>query len=148
MEKFESVFAVSSANITQDYHDARSWSPTALWTGSALSFILFLSAYLIVNKAVHYPVPKGPRGLPILGSFPFLTHYPELTLSRWAQKFGPLYSIWLGNQHVVVISSAEVAKDLLVANGSIFSSRKEMYIKSQHILAGRGITTTPYNDTW
>ncbi|KAK7914535.1 hypothetical protein PG985_012238 [Apiospora marii] len=160
MEKFESVFAVSTANITQDYHDARSWSPTALWTGSALSFILFLSAYLIVNKAVHYPVPKGPRSLPILvptlsainppraGSFPFLTHYPKLTLSRWAQKFGPLYSIWLGNQHVVVISSAEVAKDLLVANGSIFLSRKEMYIKSQHILAGRGITTTPYNDTW
>ncbi|KAK8122217.1 hypothetical protein PG984_010887 [Apiospora sp. TS-2023a] len=151
MDKFESVFAVLPANITQGYHDAGSWSMRALWTGSVLSCILLLSIYLLLqshnNKSV-YPVPKGPRGLPILGSFPFLTHYPELTLSRWAEKFGPLYSLWLGNQRVVVISSPEVAKDLLVINGSIFSSRKDMYIKSRHILHGRGLTTTPYTDTW
>ncbi|KAK6839153.1 hypothetical protein PG987_005019 [Apiospora arundinis] len=151
MEKFESVFAVSTANITQGHHAVQAWSTRALWTGSVLSCILFLSIVLLLQshsgKSV-YPVPRGPRGLPILGSFPFLTHYPELTLSRWAEKFGPLYSIWLGNQRVVVISSAEVAKDLLVTNGSIFSSRKDMYIKSRHILAARGITSTPYNDTW
>ncbi|KAG8533421.1 uncharacterized protein KY384_002204 [Bacidia gigantensis] len=36
----------------------------------------------------------------------------------------------------------------MVTNGNIFSSRKEMFIKSQTIFAGRGITATPYNDRW
>ncbi|KAK7464944.1 hypothetical protein VKT23_006152 [Stygiomarasmius scandens] len=36
----------------------------------------------------------------------------------------------------------------MVVNGSIFSSRKEMFLKSQIIFAGRGITATPYNDRW
>ncbi|KAG6879386.1 hypothetical protein C0992_003100 [Termitomyces sp. T32_za158] len=94
------------------------------------------------------PIPDGPMGLPIVGSFPFLTKYPELTLDFWASKFGPLYSMWLGNQLFVVISDPHIVKDLMVTNGAIFSSRKEMFLKSQTIFAGRGITATPYNDRW
>lgn len=82
------------------------------------------------------------------GSFPFLTEYPELTLDKWAKKYGDLYSIWLGNQLFVIISSPHVAKDLLVTYGAVFSSRKEMFIKSKTVFAGRGITATPYNDRW
>lgn len=83
-----------------------------------------------------------------IGSFPFLTNYPELTLDYWAKKFGPIYSMWLGNQLFVVVSDPQIVKDLMVANGALFSSRKEMFLKSQTIFAGRGITATPYNDRW
>ncbi|KAI0475658.1 cytochrome P450 [Xylariaceae sp. FL0804] len=93
-------------------------------------------------------IPDGPQGLPILGSFPFLTHYPELTLDKWAKKFGDLFSLWLGEQLFMIISSPEIAKDLIVTNGNNFSSRKEMFIKSQIVFAGRGITATPYNERW
>ena len=55
------------------------------------------------------------------GSFPFLTHYPELMLDHWYKKFGPLYSFWLGNQLFVVISDPGIAKDLFVTNGATFS---------------------------
>lgn len=48
----------------------------------------------------------------------------------------------------MIISDPVVAKDLIVNNGSTFSGRKEMFIKSQIVFAGRGITATPYNDTW
>lgn len=82
------------------------------------------------------------------GSFPFLTHYPELTLDYWAKRFGDLYSVWLGNQLFVIVSDPGIAKDLMVTNGAVFSSRKEMFIKSQTVFAGRGITATPYNDRW
>ncbi|KAG6836307.1 hypothetical protein H0H93_009280 [Arthromyces matolae] len=62
------------------------------------------------------PIPDGPWGLPVVGSFPFLTHFPELTLDYWAKKFGPLYSMWLGNQLFVVISDPHIVKDLMVTN--------------------------------
>ncbi|KAG5640609.1 hypothetical protein DXG03_007942 [Asterophora parasitica] len=93
-------------------------------------------------------VPLGYQYLLTSGSFPFLTHYPELTLDYWAKKFGPLYSMWLGNQLFVVVSDPQIVKDLMVTNGAVFSSRKEMFLKSQTIFAGRGITATPYNDRW
>ncbi|KAJ7146934.1 cytochrome P450 [Mycena epipterygia] len=95
-----------------------------------------------------YSVPPGPRGLPILGSFPFLTQYPELTLDRWAKTFGELYSVWLGNQLFIIVSDPAIVKDLIVTNGAVFSSRKEMFVKSQTVFVGRGITATPYNDKW
>ena len=67
------------------------------------------------------------------GSFPFLTNYPELSLDYWAQIFGSLYSLWLGNQLFVIISDPHIVKDLMVTNGAFFSSRKEMFLKSQTI---------------
>ncbi|KAI9878768.1 MAG: hypothetical protein M1830_010570 [Pleopsidium flavum] len=93
-------------------------------------------------------IPKGPWGLPIVGSFPFLTQYPELTLDSWSKKFGNLFSMWLGNQLFVIVSDPAIAKDLMVTNGSIFSSRKELFIKSQTVFSVRGVTATPYNDKW
>lgn len=36
----------------------------------------------------------------------------------------------------------------MITHGAVFSSRKEMFIKSQTVFAGRGITATPYNDRW
>lgn len=56
--------------------------------------------------------------------------------------------MWLGNQLFVIVSDPGIAKDLMVTNGAVFSSRKEMFIKSQIVFAGRGITATPYNDRW
>lgn len=77
-----------------------------------------------------------------------MTRYPELALDRWAKKYGPLFSMWLGDQLYVVLSDPHIVKDLVITNGAIFSSRKDMYMKSQIILKGRGITATPYDDTW
>jgi len=54
----------------------------------------------------------------------------------------------VGDQLFVVISDARIAKDLLVNNGTIFSSRKQYFMKCQTILRGLAITATPYNDTW
>lgn len=59
-----------------------------------------------------------------------------------------MYSVWLGNQLFIIISSPQIAKDLMVTNGAVFSSRKEMFMKSHTVFAGRGITATPYNDRW
>lgn len=96
----------------------------------------------IVNKN-GYAIPPGP-----LLRYAFLGKYPERALHAWSQKYGPLFSLFLGNQLFIVISDPKITHDLLVKNGKIFSSRKEYFIKFQTILRGRGITSTPYGDTW
>ena len=54
----------------------------------------------------------------------------------------------IGNQRFVILSDPHVVKDILVTNGAIFSSRKEMFLKVQTILVHRGITASSYNETW
>ncbi|KAJ8092104.1 hypothetical protein PM082_021636 [Marasmius tenuissimus] len=116
-------------------------------------FVYFktLKEYLFggrLQDAAGNGIPPGPVGLPIVGSHPFLTHFPELTLDHWAKRYGPMYSVWLGNQLFLMISDPQIVKDLMVTNGAVFSSRKEMFLKSKKIFVGRGITATPYNDRW
>jgi len=96
----------------------------------------------IVDKDGH-PIPPGP-----LLRYAFLRRYPERAIHAWARTYGPLLSVWMGNQLYVIISDARVAKDLLVSNGAIFSSRRPYFMKNQTILRGRAITATAYNDTW
>lgn len=142
-------------------------------TLTSLYFLLqtFLSQPRSLTDKAGNKIPAGPWGLPVVGqlhlflinwkvlpfahvltpisgSFFYLTHYPELKLDYWAKKFGDLYSIWLGNQLFLIVSDPVIAKELMVSNGNVFSSRKEMFIKSQTVFAGRGITATPYNERW
>ena len=96
----------------------------------------------IVDKDGH-PIPPGP-----LLRYAFLRRYPERVIHAWATTYGPLLSVWMGKQLFIVISDARVAKDLLVSNGAIFSSRRQYFMKNRTILRGRAITATAYNDTW
>ncbi len=114
-----------------------------LLTALAFPFIFPLIVRKNLKDRHGHPIPPGP-----LLRYPYLRHHPEHALRAWSRTYGPLFSLWMGNQLFVVISDARIAKDLLVSNSAIFSSRKEYYIKCQMILRGRGITVTPYNDKW
>ncbi|KAF9068379.1 cytochrome P450 [Rhodocollybia butyracea] len=115
--------------------------------GAAVVFGLWILSPILWRKVIKdaqgNPLPPGP-----ITRYLFLRKYPEIALRAWAQQYGSLYSFWMGTQLVVIVSDAQVARDLLVTNGAVFSSRKPYFMKSQTILAGRAITATPYNETW
>lgn len=118
------------------------FSPTVillLCSGYLLSFIFRKE---LRDKEGH-AIPPGPPF-----RYPFLSKHPERTLHRWTEQYGPIYSVWMGNQLFVVLNDPVVARDLLVVHGANFSSRHDYFIKNQIILDGGGITATPYNETW
>lgn len=106
-----------------------------------LALVPFLRKNLVSSSGI--PIPPGPRL-----RYAFLRKYPERALHRWAKSYGPLFSVWMGNQLFVVISDPRVARDLLVAQGAIFSGRHKYFMKNKTILQGRGITASGYDDTW
>ena len=115
-------------------------------TGTLAMAVYFLTPVLlrkIISDTDGNTLPPGP---PV--RYAFLQKHPELTLDYWAKKYGPLFSIWMGTQLFVVISDPQIAKDLLVTNGAVFSSRKRYFIKNQVILRGRAITASEYGDKW
>ncbi|KAH9477254.1 Cytochrome P450 monooxygenase verL [Psilocybe cubensis] len=124
-----------------------------LFVGSILITVslLLLGAYFLSPIALRRlvrdkdgnTIPPGPPT-----RYAYLRKYSERALDSWAKQYGDLFSIWMGNQLFVVISDPQVAKDLLVTNGAIFSSRKRYFLKSQVILRGRAITGSPYGEKW
>ena len=109
-----------------------------------VKFIFIGVVILVVTTAVHLsPIllrksiydKEGnalPPGPPI--RYAFLRKYLELSVDYWAKKYGSLFSIWMGSQLFVFISDPHIARDLLVVNGAIFSSRKRYFVKNQVIL--------------
>uniref|UniRef100_A0A0W0FIQ3 Putative cytochrome P450 n=1 Tax=Moniliophthora roreri TaxID=221103 RepID=A0A0W0FIQ3_MONRR len=127
--------------------DVHNFQAILNWWRPAL-LAVFVLGYLNNGLTRRKNVPRGPIGFPIVGSFPFMTPYPELTLHHWYKKYGDIYSFQLGNQLFLVLSDPGIVKDLMVTRGAIVSSRKDMFIKAQTIFQGRAITGSQYNDKW
>ncbi|EXJ69172.1 uncharacterized protein A1O5_08107 [Cladophialophora psammophila CBS 110553] len=74
--------------------------------------------------------PPGPPTLPILGN---LHQMPSsnlhLHLQKWAQEYGPIYSLKLGGQTQIVVSSPAIMRDLLEKRSNIYSTRMDMFIR-------------------
>lgn len=59
-----------------------------------------------------------------------------------------LNSFFLGNLLYIVVSDTNIACELLVNDGAIFSSCKQYFVENQTILNGRAITASPCGETW
>lgn len=76
--------------------------------------------------------PPGPPPLPIVGNIFQLGMNPHISLAELAKTYGPLMSLKLGTQTAVVISSPEMATEVLVKHGSAFSNRSNPVALSVH----------------
>nr|XP_023890238.1 ent-kaurene oxidase, chloroplastic-like [Quercus suber] len=69
---------------------------------------------------VHAVVP----GLPVIGNLLQMKEKkPHKTFLRWAEIYGPIYSIRTGASTVVVLNSANIAKEAMVTRFSSISTR-------------------------
>jgi len=73
--------------------------------------------------------PPGPPTIPILGNlhlFPKKDIHKKL--QEWAVEYGPIYSLMMGTQVLIVLSSDTAVKDLMDRRSAIYSSRPDAYI--------------------
>lgn len=92
--------------------------------------IVALLAYRLRNvgrRPADYP--PGPPTLPIIGNIHLIPKQkPHLQFQKWAQEYGPIYSLIMGTKVMVVLSSDQAVKDLLDKRSAIYSSRPDMYV--------------------
>ncbi|CAA0840663.1 Ent-kaurene oxidase- chloroplastic [Striga hermonthica] len=71
------------------------------------------------------PPPPQIPGLPVIGNLLQLKEKkPHKTFARWAERYGPIYSIRTGSTSLVVLNSNDVAKEAMVTRFSSISTRK------------------------
>ncbi|KAJ5133076.1 hypothetical protein N7448_001895 [Penicillium atrosanguineum] len=94
-------------------------------------------------------MPPGPPTLPVVGNLHLLPSKDvHVKFKEWADKYGEIYSVMLGNQRMVVLNSPRVVKDLIDQRSNNYSSRPEMYVGQTLISGGYRLVLMQYDEGW
>ncbi|GKC09368.1 cytochrome P450 71A1-like protein [Tanacetum coccineum] len=93
--------------------------------------------------------PPGPRGLPFIGNLHQIDK-SNLHTSLWSlsKSYGPVVSLKLGFIPAVVVSSANVAKEILKTQDLTFCSRPSFHGLKRVTYNGVDVALSPYNQNW
>ncbi|CAK9231513.1 unnamed protein product [Sphagnum troendelagicum] len=110
-----------------------------------IMFSIFLVAILHTRFSRKFRcLPPGPWPWPIVGNLLMLGKHPHLTLTRWAESYGPLMHLQLGSINTVVASSPTMAKEFLKTQDHVFQYRPSSFaFKIVHKNLSMGVISGP-----
>ncbi|KAF2827188.1 cytochrome P450 [Ophiobolus disseminans] len=133
-------------------------------TLAAVLIYLAIQCLQVGRRPKNYP--PGPPTVPVLGNLHLLSGItpetqerrlicgqipkdkPWLQFTKWAEEYGPIYSLMVGTRTYIVLSSPTVVKDLLDKRSNIYSSRPDMYIGQDIASGGLRLVVMKYGATW
>ncbi|KAF3618954.1 5-epiaristolochene 1,3-dihydroxylase [Capsicum annuum] len=113
------------------------------------SFLFLLIKWKNSNSQIRKRLPPGPWKLPLLGSmFHLLGGLPHRVLRDLAKKYGPLMHLQLGEVSLIVVTSPDMAKQVLKTHDLAFASRPRLVAAEIICYNGSDIVFSPYGDYW
>uniref|UniRef100_A0A8C0GGT0 Uncharacterized protein n=1 Tax=Chelonoidis abingdonii TaxID=106734 RepID=A0A8C0GGT0_CHEAB len=105
------------------------------YTVMCISCLLFLSAWKKMSGSGK--LPPGPIAFPIIGNALQLNmkNLPQ-SVRELSEKYGPVFTIYLGSERVVVLYGQEAVKEALIDQGDEFSDRGRMPVFERGIGTG------------
>nr|UXG91341.1 (+)-manool synthase [Callicarpa americana] len=121
-----------------------------------LSFVvsMFMVANLLRRKSTnsysHLNLIPGPRKLPLIGNLHLLVGNSNLHLAfrDLAVKYGPLMHLQLGEVPFLIVSSVEVANEILKTHDTNFANRPPMLSSGVITYNYTDIAVAPYGEYW
>ncbi|PHT99583.1 hypothetical protein BC332_29371 [Capsicum chinense] len=121
---------------------------------SLASIFLFLFSLFLLRKwknsnSQTKKLPPGPWKLPFIGSMHHMAGgLPHRVLRDLAKKYGPLMHLQLGEVSAVVVTSSELAKQVLKTHDLAFASRPKLSAMDIICYDSRDIVFSPYGEYW
>ncbi|KAH6778589.1 hypothetical protein C2S51_009901 [Perilla frutescens var. frutescens] len=101
------------------------------------------------RKSTVINLPPGPRKFPLIGNIHNLVgDVPHRRLHDLALKYGPTMHLQLGELSAVVVSTADVAKQVMKTHDINFASRPPIMAAEVVGYGCTSITFSPYGDYW
>ncbi|KAI0792988.1 cytochrome P450 [Irpex lacteus] len=110
-----------------------------------LAFVAYF-AYTTLRRRNRAP---GPRRLPLLGNIlqvPYRLQF--IQYSKWAKKYGPMFSLDLLGQHVVVLNTYEAAAGMFDCGSNIYNDRPRLVMANEILGGGIFLPLMKYGDRW
>ncbi|KAK4380321.1 hypothetical protein RND71_002183 [Anisodus tanguticus] len=112
-------------------------------------FLFLFKKWKNSNNSHIKRLPPGPWKLPFLGSMLHMVGgLPHRVLRDLAKKYGPIMHLQLGEVTVVVITSPEMAKQVLKTHDLAFASRPKLLAADIVLYKCSDIAFSPYGDYW
>ncbi|XP_009320661.1 PREDICTED: cytochrome P450 2H1-like isoform X1 [Pygoscelis adeliae] len=118
---------------------------TTIFLLVCISCLLLFATWRSISQKKKQP--PGPITLPIIGNIFQLNlwNLPE-SLKKLSKKYGPVFTVYLGPQKVVVLYGYDVVKEALIDQADDFSGRGNLPLLKK-IFQGTGIVTSN-GETW
>ncbi|KAF6137217.1 hypothetical protein GIB67_030981 [Kingdonia uniflora] len=116
-----------------------------------LHLILLRLLPLLINKKrgdTKSRFPPSPPKLPIIGNLHQISKMPHPSLLRLSQKHGPVMLLQVGPVPTVIISSAEMAREVLKTHDHVLCSKPLLDGFRQHSYNFKEVAFSPYGKYW
>ncbi|XP_060118807.1 cytochrome P450 2K6-like [Heteronotia binoei] len=118
----------------------------------SLLFLFVLTVVLVFKKSSFWKtsgrnLPPGPRPWPLIGNLNLLDlKRPYRTMHKLSKRYGPVFSIQMGLETVVVVSGYETVREALVNQADAFMDRPVLP-KSENLPGNYGIVFA-HGENW
>ncbi|XP_019056878.1 PREDICTED: cytochrome P450 71A14-like [Tarenaya hassleriana] len=99
------------------------------------------------EKKIANP-PPSPPGLPVIGNVLDFGKHAHRSLKLLSERYGPLMLLRWCSVPVLVVSSAEVAQDIIKTHDRAFSSRPRSNFLAKLMNGGQDMAFAPYGEYW
>ncbi|XP_062352778.1 cytochrome P450 2H1-like isoform X3 [Cinclus cinclus] len=118
--------------------------------GTTIFLLVCISCLLFAtwrSRSQKGKEPPGPTAFPLVGNLLQINPWnlPE-SLKELSEKYGPVFTVYLGPQKVVVLYGYDVVKEALIDQGDDFSGRGTLPLIKK-LFQGTGIVTSN-GETW
>uniref|UniRef100_A0A803MF99 Cytochrome P450 n=1 Tax=Chenopodium quinoa TaxID=63459 RepID=A0A803MF99_CHEQI len=122
------------------------------WLVSLLFILSFFILLNFIKKQEPKNLPPGPPKLPLIGNLHQVaskTTLPHRRLAELASVHGPIMHLRLGEVSIVIISSAEMAKEVMKTHDALLCNRPAAMLLPQVVFYNSSdIALCPYGPYW
>ncbi|CAH8346081.1 unnamed protein product [Eruca vesicaria subsp. sativa] len=113
-----------------------------------LAFLFLKPLFKRTTTSPELNSPPSPWRLPVIGNLHQLSLHPHRAFHRLSLRYGPLMLLHFGRVPVLVVSSAEVAYEVMKTHDLKFANRPKTKAVDIIMNGGRDVAFSSYGEYW
>ncbi|KAI0700086.1 cytochrome P450 [Cytidiella melzeri] len=141
--------ANASALLPENVTDLASTVASDTRLASAVVVCVGVATWTVYSYLRNRHAPPGPPRLPLLGNMLQMpTQMPWIRFTEWSEKYGPIFSLNILGQQIVVLNTSKAAADLFDRRSNIYSDRPRLIMAGEILTGGIFMVFARYGEVW